>query len=168
MKAIFTALWLAGLFGAPAPAAAQDTRAGLSVTIKGNADRVRVGSAIVVEVTLKNISGRELHVFAGSAGTDIDVQDEGGRPVKTTREGNVFKGGSNSIPQPDGSFILEAYQGSGKILTMEPNESWKHEIVVSKLFELGQPGVYAIQAKRQDSDTHILAKSNIVKVTVVP
>ena len=56
------------------------------------------------------------------------------------------------------------------ILTMEPNETLKHEIVVSKLFDLRQTGKYTIQAKRpySDANVNILSKSNAITVTVVP
>jgi len=169
---ILTVLGIVALFGAPVRAADQDSPAGLSVTLKAKADQVHVGSAVVVEVTLKNTSGHELEVPSDSAGTDVDVQDENGHAVDEIQDGRVFRRGSNSIPQPDGSFILKGDRHGSKamLVTMKPNETWKHEIVVSKLFDFRQPGKYTIQAKRSysDANVNIFAKSNVVTVTVVP
>jgi hypothetical protein len=160
MKTISITLSFVWLLGAPGFAAPQNSHPGLSV---------KLGSAVTVQVTLKNTSEHDLYYGSGDFGDDIDVRDDKGEPVKTTKQGEVFKGrGDNFQRQPDGSFTFEVRGGGGRIFTLKPDESGTHEMAVSRYFEFQQPGKYAIQVTRIDPDTRTVVRSNVIKVTVLP
>jgi hypothetical protein len=156
------------LAGVTVQAVPQNNRAGSSVTIKAKASTVKLGSAILVEVTLSNITDHAIAYIPGDAGEDIDVLDDKGAAVRATKAGEVYKGVSdNRTVHPDGTVSFEVRSSSGQVLSMEPGGSGTHEIDVSKLFDFQKPGKYTVQVKRLDVDTRVVAKSNLITITVL-
>jgi hypothetical protein len=125
---------------------------------------VTAGSDVIVNIVLTNTSESRDHfaeylVSRNAAEFDywIDVRDEKGKAAPQTKYGIKLKG--------DGVHPPAATTSNSFDLPFKPGEIVRPRIVVNKLFDLSQPGVYTIQVSRFDLESGATAHSNIIKVT---
>jgi len=149
----------------PAPAEPK-----FSLTIKTAQGTVKVGSDVVVEAEMKNISAEDVFysVFTGrgdgpvASGFTWEILNSKGKPVPFTEYGLKL-----NRPEPElgpGGYVPAA----GKTIfgLLGPGKAIVEKMALSKEYDLSKPGKYSIQALRSDGKTDV--KSNIVTLTVTP
>jgi hypothetical protein len=121
---------------------------------------VRAGSEVRIEVTLRNVSGRQIAMPKSDEGGDylVEVRDGKGRMARDTELGRKLK---------DPGTVRVS---SAPLYPLKPQESLKDEIAVGKLYEVSNPGEYTISVARpipEELGTGVV-KSNTITVTVKP
>jgi hypothetical protein len=123
-----------------------------SVAIKTDAQEVKSGSKVAVDVALTNATDRT--VVAPPAELEamrfvVIVSQEAGDPLAPTDRGKEWnrQGG---------------WSGSGPIFPMEPGTTTHRKIIASDLYDMTRPGKYSIQLQRNDMS------SNTITVTILP
>ncbi len=170
-------------FAAP-PAWAQTVP--VSTTIAVSKDTARLGSPVLVDITLRNISANEIFVSEepnfrqGEKNYLVEMWDSKGQPVPETdyyrRYKCAFQEGPCSSSEPASTFV-----GSSWSVRLAPGAALKNESVpdtdvveLNKLFRLTAPGEYKVQVQRDDE--HLpgghrpsdYSKSNTLTITLVP
>jgi hypothetical protein len=149
----------------PAPAEPK-----FSLTIKTAQGAVKVGSDVVVETEMKNISAEDIFYSAlsvkgpepGPSGFMWEILDSEGKPLPFTEYGLKI-----NRPEPElgpGGYVLPA--GKTVFGLLGPGKAVVEKRALSKEYDLSKPGEYSIQALRSDGKTDV--KSNIVTLTVTP
>ncbi len=135
-------------------------------------DLVKVGSAVVLNVTVTNTSNHEISIWKANS------KDQGGyvykvnvkiekdsSPRETTfgRRIRLHHGNLANITPDD--YMVGA---SGAPLPLRPGKTRKDEVNVSRLYDLSQPGNYIVQVQLFDETTKIFVKSNNIMIKVIP
>jgi len=152
----------------PAPAEPK-----FSLTIKTAQGTVKVGSDVVVEAEMKNISAEDIFYSAlmgrgqepGSSGFTWEILNSEGKPVPLTEYGLKI----NGLEPPQGEPGPGGYAPSGRKTVfglVGPDKAIVEKMALSKEYDLSKPGKYSIQALRSDGKTDV--KSNIITLTVTP
>lgn len=149
----------------PAPAEPK-----FSLTIKTAQGTVKVGSDVVVEAEMKNISAEDIFYsrLTGRgpgpfpSGFTWEILNSEGKPVPFTEYGLKI-----NRPEPElgpGGYVPAA----GKTIfgLLGPGKAIVEKMALSKEYDLGKPGKYSIQALRSDGKTDV--KSNVITLTVKP
>jgi len=139
----------------------------VKITISTSATQFKLGEPVRLEISLTNISGKEIFVGRSVSANDIDdydlfVVDNHGKSAPTTASYRFFKGKR----QPGDPMFYSTY--SRGILLVSPGQSVKNGIDVGKAYKIGQPGVYKIWVERLDQTRNQRVRSNIITVTVTP
>jgi len=150
---------LCALVGSTARASDQP----LSITISTGSPVVKVGSEIVVKLTVKNISKRKRNVAKSNGPLQAElyyqvfVRDGHGNTPKETKYERQITG-----KEPVN------IQGSTVYVTLAPNEALSDDLLLNKLFELNEPGRYSVQVTREIPKElgGGLIKSNILQITI--
>ena len=132
-----------------------------TLTIRTDHEMVSAGAEIRVEIVLMNtsqttiLSERAKSKDAAEKAFYIPVVlGPNGLPAPLTKYGReVIKG--------EGTFI-----GSSAAMPVKPGETQEHQLVLTNLVDLSQPGKYSIMVKRWDLDSKSDIQSNIIYVTV--
>jgi hypothetical protein len=149
----------------PAPAEPK-----FSLTIKTAQGTVKVGSDVVVEAEMKNISAEDIFYSAltvrgpgpGPSGFTWEILNSEGKPVPFTEYGLKI-----NRPEPElgpGGYVPAA--GKTVFGLLGPNKAIVEKRALSKEYDLSKPGKYTVQASRFDGKTDV--KSNTVTLTVTP
>lgn len=138
----------------------QSSQPSFSLTISTPRQTVKSGSAIPVkiiatnttdhELTLPILAGDEFHIDMGSF--TAEVRDAKGTLVSLTKDGETIK--------------AHGVIGNGLKIPIESGKSEKWGIIISKLYNVTQPGNYTIQVQKLDFATGIIVKSNTIAVKV--
>jgi hypothetical protein len=172
----------------------QASQAPFSITISAAEGAFRAGSEVRIRLVFKNISdeevpyGRELGTGVephGELFTDVEVRDAKGELVPETKYNRVLRGRDDSdarpavLGEPGGSSAPSGPPEPRPVITgsftgvmLKPGESREEDIVVTKLYDLSQPGQYAISASRRlldvatDARSKIVARSNKLRITI--
>jgi hypothetical protein len=122
---------------------------------------------VALKITLTNISDHEIKLARavredqGESNHDVIVKDDGGNLAprkKPVREGkNEAEREINALPM-----------GSEIVFALQPGESLKDGIVLSRMYDFSQPGKYTVQVERYDYVTKAVVKSNTISVTLTP
>jgi len=181
MKSRHAYLLLVIILSCRAFALAQESpaqKAPFSLTIKAPQTTVKLGSPIVLTLTLTNTSDRPLpyggtELVDGVAlrKIDIKVYDSDGKPVPETERGMAVHG----RPRPH-SGPPRPGPGGGPgtaVVDVKPGGTLQEQADLSKEFLLTQPGKYTVQAGRTDYPTpfradDVLVKSNTITFTITP
>lgn len=127
-------------------------------------DTVKIGLPIVVKLTVTNKSDHDVLLFKDTRDLEnrVDVRDGKGNLAPETRLGSR----QNGHLDPN---LLTPAELIGKMIcaTMKAGESWILNLNVQRLYDLTQPGKYAIQVERDDPDSTKAVKSNPVTITLV-
>jgi hypothetical protein len=134
-----------------------------SLTISTEHDRVKVGSEVLVQITLTNTSDQEIALGKAPGNLPqaeseylVEVHDSRGQTAPDTDYGRKIK--QNKI-------VVSFSRVSA---TVGPGESLKDGVILTKLYDLSRPGKYSVQLLRkvppQLGDG--LIKSNKVTITV--
>ena len=139
----------------------------LSVTASDN--DIKIGAAVQVDVTMKNISSQTIEVWRNALGQEglvyeMNVTDERGAAPLDTKFGKDIKGLKDpAFLTPDTPIHM-----SGGWVTLKPGETLTDRLNISKLYNLAQPGKFAIQVRRFDDESKTFVKSNSISVTIHP
>jgi len=167
MKTPITLLLLAvalGPLGGNASQVSKTEEPTISINISTPQNTVRVGSEIIVDVVTQNISHHVIHytVIAG-AGAElshfrVDVRNSVGKPVTETQYGQKVHGTDH-----------RAHSGSvfGADIPVEPGKTLHEKLILTKEYDLSQPGTYTVQLRRTDFDDSSV-KSNTITLTITP
>jgi len=139
----------------------------LAITSK---PKMKVGSPVVITVTLANISGRDIEVEREIRGTDcrVDVRDISGKSVQDSKFGLLYNGHdtvgdvSQVNPRDLNGATVDIPVKAGKTL------AWGLD--VGKFYDLSKPGQYSIFVQRLDPEDPSLpwVKSNVITVSIIP
>jgi hypothetical protein len=162
-------------------APAQETQVPFSITISAASTAFKANSEVKISLVFKNTSGHEIPYTRGPGTgverqgelfTSVDVRDAKGELVPDTAYHRALRGKPDKSASSGPPTRLRVMSGSFVDRLLKPGESREEEIVVSKLYDLREPGQYSITAWRRllDLATHpyskIVAKSNTLIITV--
>lgn len=149
----------------PAPRAQKPA---FTMSIKLKESSVRANSQVSVVVELTNTSTERIWLWRARSGPPpytVRVLDHEGKAGVLTAEGKAFQSGE-SVVRDDRGKIARAFPGGGEQVAVSPGESVADSISIGDLFDLGQPGEYTIQIERVNPVTNLLARSNVIILTV--
>jgi hypothetical protein len=143
-----------------------------TLSIKASQSTVKVGSDVVVEAEMKNISAEDIFysVLTGRgqgpvpSGFTWEILNSERKPVPFTEYGLKI-----NRPEPElglgGSYVPAA--GKTVFGLLGPGKAFVEKRTLSKEYDLSTPGKYSIQALRlADAKTDV--KSNVITLTVTP
>lgn len=164
MNTRFKSLMLATIVAVLGVGISQAAKQPFSITIHA-ADRIVMGSELRLQITLRNVSGRDIVLpkVAGDSQADLDyvieVRDMVGQSPPDTERGQMIKGKSTSR-----LFKTIGFVG------VKRGEKLQDQVVVDRVYDLSHPGQYTIQVTRDIPDDlgGGVAKSNTITVTVAP
>jgi hypothetical protein len=145
----------------PAPAEPR-----ISITIKIPQTAVKIGSDVVVEAEMKNISAEDVGFVPTSTMSSSttsfrwDIRDSVGKPVQMTEYGLK----ANHLDSPGG--VPRIFAGSSFSDRLAPGESVRQKLALSKEYNLSKPGNYTIEALGNDAGA--LVKSNTITLAITP
>jgi hypothetical protein len=142
-------------------------RPSFSLTVSLPHSVVKSGSDMEVDVTMTNISHKDIEVSkvvgTAEANYEIEVTDSEGKPAAPTRYERMLRG---EPPATDHHSVI--------ISSLKPGQTMQEFFYANQLFDMDKPGKYTIQVsttvyvgKTAVKDaTKVLVKANIVKLTV--
>jgi hypothetical protein len=135
----------------------------LTLTISSESPEFKVGSPIIVNVTLENISDKPTttlySVGQGQAELiyDVDVLDGYGRRVARTDYGHALRGEASS------HMIMSSFLRK----EIKAHEQLTDTVDLTKIYDLNVPGTYLVQlTKKHRSKGGAKISSNALKITV--
>jgi len=146
-----------------------------SITISSPQQAWKMGSDVTVTVILTNTSsvpvffGKSFAQDEGELFMDVEVKDDKGNPLPRTKYYRVLRheDAYDCERQANGECTLRVVGGgSVRKKFLKPNETATDGIVVSRLFDLSQPGKYTIRVQRRDESTKSLVTSTTITVRV--
>jgi hypothetical protein len=138
----------------------------ITITIKTEQSIAAVGSAVEVQVEMKNISAADISygaagIFgAGTTSFRWEIRDGEGRAIPMTQYGLKV----NHLDDPREGVAPTIRAESAFAETLRPGKSVVQKVALSKEYDLGKPGKYTIQALRFDGNVEV--KSNIITLTL--
>lgn len=173
----------------------QASQVPFSITIDAETNVYKAGSEVKISLIFKNISDHEIpYVRSPGIGveprgenfTNVEVRDLKGALMTETDYHRALRGKPQTGADPAGRKKSGEAPGAAEApkpqlvnwgsyvgYMLKPGESREEVIVVSKLYDLDQPGQYTITAWRRLSDhtaspNHkIIAKSNTLTITII-
>jgi hypothetical protein len=140
-----------------------------SVSIHPQREGVVQGHDVILEITLKNISGKimTVKIFPSQYAYTLDVTRPDGRPAAITENGrNIMKNGAEEM-KPSPYVDMRGYLS----VTLLPGQVFdKDTIRVDDMYDVWTPGVYSVKVRRVIPD-HLgkgAVESNTVNITVTP
>ncbi|MFZ0980391.1 MAG: hypothetical protein WAN23_13410 [Candidatus Acidiferrales bacterium] len=143
----------------------------ISLVLAAVKDTVKVGSPVLMKVTMRNRSGhqtfywRENSESPGSFEYRIDVLNDKSNVAPMTEFGRALK------TRDDPAYLTADTmppQSSGGWRTLKAGEAVAEVIDISKLYDLSHAGKYSVKFRRLDEESKTFADSNIVTVTINP
>lgn len=135
----------------------------VSVSISMPDSAIHAGAAARLDVLVRNISDRDVIVYQApgtgghaEAGSQIEVRDFKGRAQERLDRTHVSLGGVD--------HALPKARISRRGVTLKPGEQMKDFAVLSKLFDLSNPGNYKVMAR---TDVLVLASESGPKLVQV-
>ena len=93
----------------------------------------------------------------GEFHNDVNVVDEHGN--KLTVKKAASKGNPTGVSLPTETMVF---------FPLNPGESLKDSISISKMYDMTKPGKYQVQVQRTDPESKVIVKSNTIGITVTP
>jgi hypothetical protein len=139
----------------------------LSIAVDPPVAPIRVGSPIIVTVTVKNISGKEIYMehLRSQDGRYVDFNYlllKDGHEVETTFFHRKITG-RNRPGDPD-----EVWTGSYIALPHPPGTIFVMPIDLKRLYEITEPGVYTVEVSRMDEHSKTKVRSNTLTLKILP
>jgi hypothetical protein len=151
-----------------------DGKPGLALSLRAVQDTAKSGNPVFVSIVLTNKSDQDMSIW-GENGPDaggsygIDVYDARNTLAPDTKLGRYKNGHVDLAKLPVEQLEPKYMNGSGGCFTLKAGTSLSQgKINVSRYYDLSVPREYTIQLRKYDPVLHKNAKSNVVKVTVVP
>ena len=138
-----------------------------SLVANATASPIRVGDAININITVTNISGKEIYwifdkgknatykVFAVSLMKD-------GKEVETTFFHRKITGRQRA------NDPVEVESGSSNPVPYPPGKMFVLTIDLKRLYEITQPGVYTLEVSRYDEYNKTTVRANSLTLKIVP
>lgn len=136
-----------------------------SLTLRGPSRPVKVGSDILLIVTITNVTDHDLNFVAEPGPTldqplsyDISVRDEKGRQAPPTP---LLRGLREQSTQ-------KAWR-SNSGYALAPSKSHEEELAITKFYDLSTPGMYTIQVSRRQIPSRNQGdsvNSNTITITI--
>lgn len=152
--------------------AAAPVKAPFSITINVPSSTVKVGSVLKVEITLTNISDHKIELFRapgkdnGEFNSKLEILQHSG---KAARETNYRKLLRREPSTGNENERVAQFAGSEIAVSVDPGKSIQDAIVANRLYDLSEPGKYAIQVSRFDRYySRTWVRSNRIILTVTP
>ena len=137
---------------------AQPSSAPFSIMIAAAHTEMKSGSEVRVNVTVTNISNRDIGIEMTSPFCDyvVEVRDSAGRLAPDTEQKRVQYCGADRTT------------GRHFVAQLKPNESVRDSIPVSALSDMSQPGEYSVQVMRKTPKDMggVVVKSNTITIDV--
>jgi hypothetical protein len=137
---------------------AQSSSAPFSIMIAAAHTEMKSGSEVKVNVTVTNISNRDIGIKMTSPLCDyvVEVRDSAGRLAPDTEQKRAQYCGADRTTGRD--FVAQ----------LKPNESVRDSIPVSALSDMSQPGEYSVQVMRKTPKDMggVVVKSNTITINV--
>jgi hypothetical protein len=140
---------------------------GISITITSPFEVVNAGWQIPIEVSVENLSPREINLALWSGqnrdftseepdefGFGWNVRDDHGNLVPLTKQGQAFLTGEEL---PNGYFAF---------VPISPGEMVEQTRIVGRIYDVGSAGKLTIQVVLTDPTTNLPVNSNTVNVAV--
>jgi hypothetical protein len=184
---ISTLLVLVGLADAQGIPAVKPS---FSVATSATRAEVKIGTPIVLKLTMTNISDHDLRFsvrvlqcpplisrWVEVRQVQVQLYDSEGNPVPLTLYGGVVQGRSGEYASRRAKVPLHGKGareqgvgcgGGGTLGVLKPGESLTEDADLSKEFELRSPGRYTVYAQRWDEDRKAQVKSDRISLTVKP
>ena len=136
-----------------------------TLTIRAKQPEYKVGTPILIEVMVKNVStsgleGLGMEESAADLFFTAEVRDDKGVSVPETqferdvRAGEALWVGGSSAPVGGPPWLLQ------------PGKSRTLKIDLIRRFDLSQPGRYVVQVQRQNDKSAAKVKSNQITITI--
>lgn len=153
------------------PCSAQTPAATLEIQVPKS--EFRAGSAIRLDVNIRNSSTEDLRIWKTSPTTDglaeaylsIKVRDTDGKYLPRVDGATIMKSGKK--------YVIEERWLTRKGVTVLPNQNLHDFLILSTLFDLSRPGTYSVSAEADIPKPNsgpeikwIVAHSNEVTFTV--
>jgi hypothetical protein len=144
---------------------------GNSIAISALHDSVKAGSPIYIVVQLTNTTNHDIGFQRLRSGADckMDVRDVQGNLPADTGRGYLHNGHVANSQLDETRFSGGDLSDNimGEMVKAGQTIAW--DINISKFYDLGKPGKYAIRLERADpEDPKTVLKSNTVTVTLTP
>lgn len=133
---------------------------GFSITISTAESTINAGAELIVKVVFTNTSGHRINLNLDQADYRLEVQDEYSDPARLTAYGRKLPGSAPGLASAsrDTGFIT---------VPLQPDETAKAQINLSKVFNLTWPGKYTMSVQGYDRENQAQVQSNMISVTVV-
>lgn len=169
MFLLFSAILSASVVGLAQNSSTSGTQPAMLLAISAEQNSVNVGTPVRVKVILTNKSGHDVTFSRPGDGYDcrLDVRDINGKLAPDTKFGYLR---SSHDTKPD-EFVISPDDLKGRlvVVTVKAGETLTWEEDAAKLYDMTQPGKYAVQGQMQDPTNPSEAlKSNTITVTVTP
>lgn len=144
----------------------QSPKASFSIAASVADTTVKLGSDAIVNIVLTNTSDHpivfenEMTINFNDADYSTVVRNEKGDLIPLTKFGLMLFGDDDHLPKPREVKYVTA--------NLQPGETIKGRISVTKLYNIQAPGQYTVQIERFDEVTKSWSKSNIITLTVTP
>ncbi len=168
MKNLLTT-FLVGLLVCPLIDAVRADGPPFSVSIHPQRESVVQGRDVILEITLKNVSGKIMTVKISPSqyAYALDVTRPDGQPATMTENGrNIVKNGAEEM-KPSPYVDMRGYLS----VTLLPGQVFdKDTIKVDDMYDVWTPGVYSVRVRRVIPD-HLgkgEVESNTVNIIVTP
>jgi hypothetical protein len=146
--------------GADTAPAGRNGNASFSIAISAPNDEVQVGSDAQVVITLTNVTEHQI-LFGHRPGTNnpeysfvIEVRNAAGHVVEETAYGREAR---------------QHQQTEDRTVDyVQPGQSVTQTAHLTRLVNLGRPGVYTVKVSRKDPETQAVVESNEITLNVVP
>ena len=178
MRILSRSLLVVAVAGTLAATMALSGQSDFSITVSTAANTVKAGSDLKIDMIETNLMDHPIQVGL-IAKANIAVLDSNGNPVRDVPPVLIKHPAENGKPE-----WMETYlpQVGTRLIDLGPGKTIKDQFVVTKLFDLSNPGKYTIQVRSLDEKTardgdtrdgvHVvtgtLVKSNTLTVTVTP
>jgi hypothetical protein len=138
-----------------------------TITLAPPIGPIRIGSPIVVTVTVTNVSGKDIYL-GSDRGKNAAYKDFGylltkdGQQVETTVFHRRITGQNRADdpPQMESSSSIVLSHPPGKIFVMK--------VDLNRLYKISEPGVYTLVASQFDDYSKTTVRSDPLILTVVP
>ncbi len=148
---------------------AQSISPSFSIAITVPQSLVKPGSEIEMRVVLTNVASHDIRIPQENGARaefayTITVKDHDGNAPPETEYFAAVKG--KNVTKP-GKLTLVVTDSYG-LHSVKPGANMTDSVDLNKLYDLSQPGKYAIQVERIDDVSKTVVKSSSITITVVP
>jgi hypothetical protein len=160
------ALLSSGNIGAQDSTSKPKAKPSFSIEIAAVYDTVKIGSPIVVKMTLTNISDHELKFWNSAKGPYcVEVRDSKGKIPPETDMGFELNGHAKreDVVKRVGRSALDF---NGVAVPLKPGEKWPEQFDVRERYNLTQPGKYTVYVRRELEESYKYVMSNEITVTL--
>lgn len=165
LRMFLIALWATGFAisrsaEGQAPNDSADQGAAYLLTVRVGQPEYKIGTSVWVELTVKNVSGRNIEAPPPAQADTrciIDVRDEKGNLAPETELGRARRAGETL-------YVGSTSLGLGEHEYLRPEETRSDRILLNRYYDLNRPGRYTLRVQRRDSAAGV--KSNTLTITL--